>query len=80
VLELVMAGAGRLLAAGVGLGLVLTIAAERVLDGVLFGAGALDVPALAAAAAVLTVVSAIAVMGPAMRAARIAPIDALRGE
>lgn len=80
VLQLVMAGAGRLLAAGVGLGLVLTIAAERVLNGAIFGVRELDLPALAAAALVLTAVSALAVLGPAIRAARIAPTDALRGD
>jgi ABC-type antimicrobial peptide transport system permease subunit len=35
---------------------------------------------LAAAALTLAVVSAIAVAGPALRAARIAPIDALKGD
>jgi ABC-type antimicrobial peptide transport system permease subunit len=75
---LVMAGAGRLLAGGIVLGLALTVAADRVLRGVLFGVSALDAPVLAAAALTLVIVSAIAVAGPALKAARIAPIDALR--
>jgi hypothetical protein len=80
VIRLVMAGAGRLLAGGVLLGMVLTAAADRVLRGLLFGVSPLDAPALAAAALTLAIVSAIAVAGPALKAARIAPIDALRGE
>jgi putative ABC transport system permease protein len=78
--RLVLAGAGRLLATGVALGILLTTAADRVLRGVLFAVGPLDVPALAAAALTLALVSAAAVAGPALKAARTAPIDALRGE
>jgi putative ABC transport system permease protein len=77
---LVMAGAGRLLAGGIVLGLALTVAADRVLRGVLFGVSHLDAPVLAAAALTLAIVSAIAVAGPALKASRIAPIDALRGD
>jgi ABC-type antimicrobial peptide transport system permease subunit len=40
----------------------------------------LDVPALAAAAVTLAIVSALAVAGPALKAARISPLDALRGD
>lgn len=80
VLGLVMSGAGRLLAAGVVVGIVLTLVAERLMSGALFGASALDVPALAAAIGVLTLASALAVALPARRAARIAPVDALRGD
>ena len=78
--QLVMAGAGRLLAGGIVAGIVLTAAADRVLRGVLFGVSPLDARALAAAALTLAIVSAIAVAGPALKAARIAPIDALKGE
>jgi ABC-type antimicrobial peptide transport system permease subunit len=78
VIAFVMAGAGRLLAGGIVLGIALTVAADRVLRGVLFGVSPLDAPALAAAALTLAIVSAIAVAGPALKAARIAPIDALR--
>ena len=78
--QLVMAGAGRLLAAGIVLGTVLTAAADRLLRGTLFGVSPLDAGALAAAALTLAIVSVLAVAGPAIKAARIAPIDALKGE
>ena len=77
---LVIAGAGQLLAGGIVLGIVLTAAADRLLRGVIFGVSPLDIRALAAAALTLLVVSLAAVTGPALKAARIAPIDALRGE
>jgi putative ABC transport system permease protein len=77
--QLVMSGAGRLLTGGLLLGIVLTAAADRVLRGVVPGSG-IDVSALAVAAATLAVISIVAVAGPARRAARIAPIDALRGD
>jgi putative ABC transport system permease protein len=78
--QLVLAGAGRLLGVGIVAGIVLTVAADRLLRGVLFGVSPLDARALAAAALTLAVVSAIAVAGPALKAARIAPIGALKGE
>jgi putative ABC transport system permease protein len=77
---LVMAGAGRLLAGGIGLGLVLSAAADRLLRGVLFGVSPLDASALGAAALALVLAAAVAVAGPAVRAARIAPIESLRLE
>jgi hypothetical protein len=77
---LVMSGAGRLLAGGIVLGIAMTAAADRVLRGVLFGVSPLDVGALAAAALALAIVAVVAVAGPALKAARIAPIEALRGE
>jgi putative ABC transport system permease protein len=79
-IQLVMAGAGRLLAGGIVTGIVLTAVADRVLRGVLFGVSPLDARALAAAALTLALVSAVAVAGPALKAARIAPIDALKGD
>lgn len=79
-IRLVMTGAGRLLAGGIVSGVALTAAADRVLRGVLFGVSPLDAPAMAAAAATLAIVSAIAVAAPAIRAARISPMEALRGD
>jgi predicted permease len=78
--RLVVAGAGRLVILGIVAGLALMSASGRLLAGVLFGVSALDAQALGATICVLAVVSAAAITGPAVRASRIAPIDALRGE
>ena len=78
--QLVMSGAGRLLISGLLLGIVLTAAADRALRGVVLDVAPLSVSALAVAAATLAIVSIVAVAGPALRAARTAPIDALRGD
>jgi putative ABC transport system permease protein len=80
IVKLVMAGAGRLLAAGIVAGMLLTATADRLLRGVLFGVSPLDASALAAAALTLAIVSALAVAGPAIKAGRVAPNDALKGE
>ena len=79
-IQLVLSGAGRLLACGLLLGVVLTAAADRLFRGVLFGVTAIDGRALALAAGTLAIVSLLAVAGPALRAARIAPLDALKGD
>ncbi len=79
-IQLVVSGAGRLLAGGIVLGITLTIAADRLLRGVLFGVSPFDGVALAASTLVLAIVSAIAVAAPAIKAARIAPVEVLRGE
>jgi predicted permease len=80
IVQLVMFDAGRLLAAGIALGIALTGAAGRVVRGVLFGVSPFEASALATAALTLALVSALAVAAPALRAARIAPIEALRGD
>ena len=80
VMRLVMSGAGRLLASGLLIGIILTAAADRLLRGVLFGVTPLDLPALAAAILTIAVVASLAVFAPALRASRIAPIEALRAE
>jgi predicted permease len=77
---LISAAAARLLANGIGLGLMLTAAADRVLRGMLFGVTSFDAEALAASAAVIAAVAMAAVAAPAIRAARVAPTDALRGD
>jgi putative ABC transport system permease protein len=79
-IQLVMTGAGRLLAGGLVVGVVLTIAADRLLRGVLFGVSPFDTLALSASTLVLAIVAAIAVAAPAVRAARVAPVEALRGD
>jgi putative ABC transport system permease protein len=78
VMRLVLAGAGRLLAAGILIGIALTAAADGLLRGVLFGVSQFDPSALAATVLTIGLVSAIAVAGPAFTASRIAPIEVLR--
>jgi putative ABC transport system permease protein len=78
VIGLVMAGAGRLLATGLVLGVVLTAAADRFFRASVFGVRPIDISAVASAIVVLAVVAVIAVAGPARRAARIAPLTALK--
>jgi predicted permease len=80
IVALVVGGAGRLLAAGIVLGLVLSVVANRLLRGLLFEAGALDPVTLAVATAILGIVAMVAIAGPAVRAARITPVSALRGD
>jgi ABC-type antimicrobial peptide transport system permease subunit len=76
----VVAGAGRLVAAGIVAGLMLTLALARVLRALLFGVSPLDAPALGAAVTVLAIVALLAAIVPARRAASIDPIDAMRAE
>ena len=79
-IRLVAAAAARLLASGMVLGVVLTVAADRVLRGMLFGVTSFDAGALAASVAVIATVAMAAVAAPAIRAARVPPTDALRGD
>lgn len=80
ILRLVLAGAGRLLAAGIALGMGMTVVAERVLKNVLFGVSPLDPWTLAGAVGVLAGVSLLAASFPARRAAAVDPMDAIRAE
>ena len=80
ILRMIFAGAARLLGAGVVLGLVLTVAAERVMRSVLFEVSPLDALTLAAAVVLLLAVSALASFIPARRAAGIDPLNAIRTE
>jgi predicted permease len=78
--RIVTMDAGRLLGAGLLLGVALSAAADRLLRGLLFGVSPLDARALVVAALTLALVSAIAVFVPALQASRTAPIDALRSD
>ncbi len=74
-----IAGEGLALAAlGVTLGLAGAFAATRLLQSFLFGVAPLDPRAFAAAAVVLLLLAAAAAFGPARRAARLDPLQALR--
>jgi putative ABC transport system permease protein len=77
---LVLGDGARLAAAGLGLGLVLTLAVTRVLGAVLYGVSATDPGVLGLAAAALATATLAASWLPARRAAGADPAAALRAE
>jgi hypothetical protein len=80
VLRLIAASGMLLVSLGLLLGLGLALASGRALDALVFEIGAVDPLSLAAAAALLAAVSLLACLGPALRAARLDPLLALREE
>ncbi len=78
VARLVLADSGRLVLVGVALGLVMALAATRVLAGFLYQVRPADQSALGGAVLLLVVVALIATLVPVRRALRIDPMDALR--
>ena len=78
VLRLVVGSATRVIALGAVIGLLLSALLGRLLTSVLFGVQPLDLLTLAAVTIVLGLTAAIAIAGPAWRAARIDPAVALR--
>jgi hypothetical protein len=76
----IAAGVAPLLGAGIAAGLVLTLLANRVLRSVLFGVSPTDAMTLAGAVLTLAIVSAVATLVPARRAAKIDPLEAIRSE
>jgi len=65
-------------AAGLACGLAASVAAGRLVGSLLFGVSPIDPPTIAGVAAVLTLVAALATVGPARRATRVDPVVALR--
>jgi predicted permease len=78
VVRLVLRGAARLVAVGVALGLVLALATSRIITNMLFGITAMDTRAYAGALLVALPLVFLAAIAPAMRAARVDPMIALR--
>jgi putative ABC transport system permease protein len=70
----------RLTAFGGAIGIVLALAATRLMSALLFGIGASDPATFAGAAVLLAGVAAAASLVPALRASRVAPLVALRDE
>ena len=79
-LRLVFRQGARLALVGVGLGALLSALVGRVFSALLYGVSALDPLAYAAAAMVLLAVAAAANLVPALTAARVDPMRALRSE
>ncbi|HUL72770.1 MAG TPA: ADOP family duplicated permease [Vicinamibacterales bacterium] len=80
IVGLVAAGAGRLLAIGLGLGVAMTLAGGQFLRALLFDVSPIDLPAIVTAVLGLAVVAAGAIAIPALRATKVAPVAAIRTE
>jgi putative ABC transport system permease protein len=78
VVRLVVGGAARLIAVGLALGLLMAAAASRVITAMLFGIQPVDIPAYAGVLLVSVPMIFLAAMVPAIRAARVDPMIALR--
>jgi predicted permease len=80
VVTLVLGEGLRLAAIGAGIGLIASLAASRLLQGLVVGVSASDPRILSAAAAVMLAVAAVAAFLPARRASAVDPIVVLRSE
>jgi predicted permease len=78
--RMVLVEAGRLIVLGLGIGIGLTFAGNRVLEGMLFGIQSTDPATYLGVSALLAVVAFVACQAPAIRAARVDPIRTLRAE
>ena len=80
VTRMVLAEAVRVAAVGIVIGVPAGLAVTRVIRAQLFGVGAIDVPSLGVAIAVLITTALVASYLPARRAAKVGPLEALRLE
>jgi macrolide transport system ATP-binding/permease protein len=78
--QLILREAGGLVAVGIAIGLVTSLAATTLIRELLFGVRSWDVPTLAAVAVVLGLSALVASYIPAHRAASVNPVEALRAE
>ena len=78
--RLVLGEAGRLLLAGMALGVGAALAMSRLLHGVLFGITSTDPTTYAIVAMILALAALAACEVPALRATRVHPAQALRAE
>ena len=80
IMKLILGDAALLVAIGVSIGLVCSLAVARVTESLLFGISARDPFTFAAAAIVLTAAAAVGSLLPAWRASRLDPMIALRDQ
>ncbi len=80
VLNLVVRDALKVIAIGAAIGLIASAMLGRVIVSMLFGVQPLDLPTFAVVTMVLGLTTALAIAGPALRAARIDPAVALRSK
>jgi ABC-type antimicrobial peptide transport system permease subunit len=80
VLRMILRDAALLVGIGIAVGMVATVAATSVLRAILFATGSRDPLVLAAVCAVMIFAGLLAAYLPAMRAAGIDPMRALRAE
>ncbi len=80
VFRLVLGQGAALIGIGLGIGLLGALASGRALTTVLYGVGAVDLPALTTAIVSLSVVALLACFFPARKATRVDPMVALREE
>ncbi|MGH7467449.1 MAG: FtsX-like permease family protein [Longimicrobiales bacterium] len=80
ILRLVFRDAGRMLLAGIAVGVVLSLASTRVVSTFLYGVEPVDAITLAASVLAFAGVALAAALLPAWRAARLDPVAALREE
>jgi putative ABC transport system permease protein len=80
VMGMVLGDGARLLAFGLGLGLVASALAARLIQGLLFGVPPQDPVTLLSVAALVSAVGLGACALPALRAARVDPLVAMRAE
>jgi len=80
VMRLVLGDAGRIVAAGIAVGAILSLIGSRFMSSLLYGVAPQDVRTLVGATLVLACTALVATMLPAWRAARTDPTEALRDE
>lgn len=80
VLRMILSEALGLLAVGIAFGAITLTATVKLVEGMLYGVSAFDAVRLAGITAILALITIIAALFPALRAASVDPIQALRAE